>query len=95
MIEMIDIDPTDYMEAKSGIDCLFTRLDRHLFKCCQENKNKRLSLSLGEVEGFRNILTAAQRVLSALGDDSGNPDGGGTRVVGNVIYPDAFRRRAA
>ena len=88
---------SDFMEAQSGIDCLFTRLDRHLFKCCLENKNKRLSLSLDEVTGFRNLLTAAQRVFSALDDDMGypDPDGGGNLVIGNVIYPEAFHRHAA
>lgn len=98
MTDIIDIVYSpDFMEAKGGIDCLFMRLDRHLLKCCLENKNKRLSLSLDEVAEFRNLLTAAQRVLSALDDDVGYPDpeGGSKLVVSNVIYPEAFHRRAA
>lgn len=97
MTDIVDIDPVDFIEAQSGIDNLFIRFDDHLFKCLLECKSKRLSLSLDEVTDFRNLLTAAQRVFSALEDDVGypDPDGGGTRVVGNVIYPEAFHRQAA
>lgn len=97
MTDIIDIDPVDFIKAQSGIDNLYIRFDDHLFKCLSEGRSKRLSLSLDEVTDFRHLLTAAQRVLSALEEDVGypDPDGGGTRVVGNVIYPEAFHSEAA